>query len=86
MNMSADWGEMAPRAIGRRRVRETKGSRLRSHRSFIAQPAPRMMMEPEKKRRVVVRIVDGGMGRVVVRGERECMEARSVEKRQGKKR
>ena len=53
-------GVTAPRAIGRKRVRVTWGSRLRSQRSLMVQPAERMMRAPVRKRRVVERVWVGG--------------------------
>lgn len=73
-------GDTAPRAIGRRRVRATCGSRLRSHRSLIVHPAPRMMRAPLKKS-IEVPMTDKGEVNGSVYGA-----ARSVEKRHGKKR
>ena len=77
---SALKGVTAPRAIGRSRVRATCGSRLRSQRSLIVQPAPRIMRAPLKKSSAVPTTESGDvMG--VARGA-----ARRVEKRHGKKR
>lgn len=71
---------MAPRAMGRRRVRETWGSRFRSHRSLILQPAPRMIRAPEKKSAAVPTTLRGeAMGAAMG-------AANSVLKRHGKKR
>lgn len=80
MKMMAAKGETAPRAMGRRRVRETCGSRFRSQRSLMVQPAPRITIAPVRKSAVVPSTVLGVvMG--VVRGA-----ARRVLKRHGKKR
>ena len=73
-------GVIAPRAIGRRRVRVTCGSRLRSQRSLMVQPAPRMISAPLKKRREVP-TTERGEAIGTARGA-----ASSVENRQGKKR
>jgi len=80
VNARALKGETAPRAMGRRRVRATCGSRFRSQRSLIVQPAPRIMRAPPKKRREVLK-TDRGEAMGTARGA-----ARRVEKRQGKKR
>lgn len=53
-------GVTARRARGRRAVRRTWGSRLRSQRSLMVQPAPRIIREPRPKRAVIVRMVVGG--------------------------
>lgn len=76
----AEAGVMAPRAMGRNLVRVTLGSMLRSQRSLIAQPAPRMMRAPVPKRRVVVRTVGRG-----VAGSMRVL-ARRVDHMQGRKR
>ena len=73
-------GVTAPRAIGRSRVLATCGSRLRSQRSLIVHPAPRMIRAPLKKRREVP-TTERGEAIGMARGA-----ARSVENRQGKKR
>lgn len=73
-------GVRAPRAIGRWRVRVTWGSRFRSQRSLMEQPAPRIMRAPLKKRRDVPRTERGeAIGTTIG-------AARRVEKRQGNKR
>lgn len=71
---------MAPRAMGRRRVRVTCGSRLRSHRSLIVQPAPRMTRAPVRKSAVVPMMVLGAAIGVA------SGAAMRVLKRHGKKR
>ena len=71
-------GVRAARARGLRRVRRTCGSRLRSQRSLMVQPALRITRAPVRKRRVWGSGV-GGEGRV-------WMAAVRVEKRQGRKR
>ena len=71
-------GVTEPRAIGRNRVRVTCGSRLRSQRSLIVQPAPRITSAPLKKSREAP-MTDRGDAIGDVRDP-----ARSVEKRQGK--
>lgn len=58
--VTAEKGVMARRARGRRAVRATWGSRLRSQRSFMVQPAPRIVRAPRAKRRVMDKIVVGG--------------------------
>jgi hypothetical protein len=69
---------MVPRAIGLNRVRSTWGSRFRSHRSLIVQPAPRMMRAPAKNN-VAVEMTSTG----VETGEASGA-ARRVENRHGK--
>ena len=46
---------MAPRAMGRKRVRDTWGSRFRSHKSLMLHPAPRMIRAPVKNKSEVDR-------------------------------
>jgi len=80
VNARALNGVMAPRAIGRNLVLVTRGSMLRSKRSFIVQPAPRIISAPVAKRRVVPSTV----GRGVIGSVR--VPARSVDQRHGRKR
>ena len=80
VNTNALKGETAPLAIGRSLVLVTCGSRFRSHRSLMVQPAPRMTRAPLKNRREVP-IAENGDTIGVVRGA-----ASRVEKRHGKKR
>lgn len=69
-------GLIAPRAIGRSRVRFTCGSRFRSQRSLIVQPAPRIMSAPVKNNTEVDRTANGGAA--------VYDAARRVENKQGK--
>ena len=78
VNVKALKGVTAPRAMGRRRVRATRGSRSRSHKSLIVQPAPRIMRAPAKKHSEVVRTGSGGAA--------VYEAAIRVENKQGKKR
>jgi hypothetical protein len=71
-------GVTALRAIGRRRVLATCGSRLRSQRSLIVHPAPRIIRAPLKNKRDVP-TTDRGDAIGVAMGA-----ARRVEKRHGK--
>ena len=71
---------IAPRAMGRSLVLATCGSRLRSHRSLMVQPAPRIIKAPAKKRAEVASMVLGG-----VIGDVSGAASR-VLKRQGRKR
>jgi hypothetical protein len=80
VNARALKGVTAPRAMGRRRVRVTCGSRFRSHKSFIVQPAPRIINAPLKKRSDVV-MTDRGDVIGMASGA-----ANRVENRHGKKR
>lgn len=78
MKTSALKGVTAPRAIGRSRVLVTCGSRLRSQRSLIVQPAPRIMRAPLKKSNEVPSM-ERGEAIGTARGA-----ASSVENRHGK--
>lgn len=73
-------GVIAPRATGRSLVRVTCGSRLRSQRSLIEQPAPRIMSAPLKNRNEVP-TTDRGVAIGIAKGA-----ARRVENKHGKKR
>lgn len=56
-NIRACIGVISPAARGRCFVRSTDLSRLRSHKSFTTQPAPRMIIAPIMKRAVVFKVV-----------------------------
>lgn len=71
---------IAPRAMGRNLVRVTLGSMLRSQRSLMAQPAPRIIRAPAPNRRVV----ESTVGNAIAGSTRVL--ARRVDHMHGKKR
>jgi hypothetical protein len=80
VNARALKGVIAPRAMGRNLVLLTWGSRLRSQRSLIEQPAPRMIRAPLKKSKEVL-MTESGVAIGIANGA-----ARRVENKQGKNR